>query len=39
MLYYDKKNVPLARQLRKNMTPWENKLWYQFLRTHRRLYR
>ena len=33
MLYYDKKNVPLARQLRKNMTPWENKLWYQFLRT------
>ena len=34
MLYYDKKNVPLARQLRKNMTPWENKLWYQFLRTY-----
>lgn len=33
MLYYNRKNVPLAKQLRKNMTPWENKLWYQFLRT------
>ena len=23
-----------ARALRKNATPWENKLWYQFLRTY-----
>ncbi len=23
-----------ARFLRKNATPWENKLWYQFLRTY-----
>ena len=22
-----------ARELRKNMTPWEKKLWYQFLRS------
>ena len=29
---YDRKNVPLARDLRKNMTPWERKLWYEFLR-------
>ena len=26
--------VPLARQLRKNMTKEERKLWYQFLRTY-----
>ena len=32
MIHYDHKNVKLARQLRKNMTPWEAKLWYQFLR-------
>ena len=29
---YDRKNIPLAKQLRKNMTPWERKLWYEFLR-------
>ena len=29
---YNKKNIPLARNLRKNMTPWERKLWYEFLR-------
>ncbi len=23
-----------ARELRKNMTPWERKLWYDFLRTY-----
>ena len=23
-----------AKQLRKNMTPWERKLWYDFLRTY-----
>ena len=25
-------NIPLAKTLRKNMTPWERKLWYEFLR-------
>lgn len=34
MRAYNKANVPLARQLRKNMTPWERKLWYTFLRTY-----
>ncbi len=29
---YNKNNIPLAKQLRKNMTPWERKLWYEFLR-------
>ena len=29
---YNKSNIPLARQLRKAMTPWERKLWYEFLR-------
>ena len=29
---YDHTSVQLARELRKNMTPWENKLWYRFLR-------
>ena len=32
MKNYNKKNIPLARSLRKNMTPWERKLWYEFLR-------
>ena len=32
MKAYDKKNIPLAKELRKNMTPWERKLWYEFLR-------
>lgn len=32
-LDYDKKLIPLAKQLRKNATPQENKLWYLFLRT------
>ena len=31
---YDRRNVPLARKLRKEMTPWERKLWYEFLRTY-----
>lgn len=30
-MHYDHKNVEYARNLRKNMTPWETKLWYQFL--------
>ena len=32
MREYNKNNIPLARQLRKNMTPWERKLWYAYLR-------
>ena len=34
MQYYDRRNVSLAKRLRKDMTPWERKLWYQFLRTY-----
>ena len=26
--------IKLAKQLRKNATPWENKLWYEFLREY-----
>ena len=33
MRTYNPRNIPLARQLRKNMTPWECKLWYEYLRT------
>jgi very-short-patch-repair endonuclease len=29
---YNKDNIALAKALRKNMTPWERKLWYEFLR-------
>ena len=31
---YKKENIPLAKELRKNMTPWERKLWYNFLRSY-----
>lgn len=31
MKLYSKSNIPLAKTLRKNMTPWERKLWYEFL--------
>ena len=34
MKEYNKSNIPLAKTLRKNMTPWEKKLWYQFLRNY-----
>ena len=34
MKAYRKENIPLAKQLRKNMTPWERKLWYLFLKTY-----
>ena len=34
MKAYNKENIPLAKALRKNMTPWEKKLWYQFLRSY-----
>ena len=30
-MHYDHKNVGFARKLRKEMTPWERKLWYCFL--------
>lgn len=32
MISYKKSNIPLAKELRKNMTLWERKLWYNFLR-------
>jgi very-short-patch-repair endonuclease len=32
MKSYKKTNIPLAKELRKNMTPWERKLWYEYLR-------
>ena len=32
MKEYNKANIPLAKALRKNMTPWERKLWYEYLR-------
>ena len=31
-LPYEKDLIPRARQLRKDATPWERKLWYDFLR-------
>ena len=31
---HERKNEELARHLRKNMTPWERKLWYEFLRNY-----
>ena len=34
MKQYNKANIPLAKELRKNMTPWERKLWYEFLRNY-----
>ena len=34
MKEYTKANIPLAKQLRQNMTPWERKLWYNFLRNY-----
>lgn len=34
MIKYDRKNIALAKELRKNMTPWERKLWYEFLRSY-----
>ena len=33
-MYYDGKNKAFAKSLRKNMTPWERKLWYCFLKTY-----
>ena len=31
---YNKNNIPLAKELRKNMTSQERKLWYEFLRSY-----
>ena len=33
-MQHDKNNEILARNLRKNMTPWERKLWYLFLKEY-----
>ena len=30
-LDYNKKNIPIAKDLRKNITPEEKRLWYDFL--------
>ena len=34
MKEYNKSNISLAKELRKNMTPWERKLWFDFLRNY-----
>ena len=34
MKEYNRRNIPLAKALRKNMTPWERTLWYDFLRNY-----
>ncbi len=34
MKEYNKEYIPLAKTLRKNMTPWERKTWYDFLRNY-----
>ena len=31
---HNKKNESLAKQLRSNMTPWERKLWFCFLKDY-----
>ena len=31
---HEKKNETYARQLRKDMTPWERKLWFRFLKDY-----
>lgn len=33
-MYYNNTNVPKARKLRREMTPWERKLWYCYLSKH-----
>lgn len=32
--WYNKSNIPLAKTLRTNMTPWERKRWFDFLRNY-----
>ena len=31
---YNQQNIARAKELRKNTTPWERKLWYDFLRNY-----
>lgn len=31
---YDRNLIPLAKDMRRHMTPQEGRLWYQFLRTY-----
>ena len=33
-MHYDSKNIAFSRYLRKEMTPWERKLWYCFLKAY-----
>lgn len=32
MIIYNSNNLSLGKALRKNMTPWERKLWFAFLK-------
>ena len=34
MREYNRSNIQRAKELRKNMTPWERRLWYDFLRDY-----
>ena len=34
ILHYNNKYISNAKNLRKNMTPWERKLWYCFLKNY-----
>ena len=34
MKKYNEKSTQHAKQLRKNATPWERKLWYEFLKDY-----
>lgn len=34
MIKYNGDLIKKAQELRKNATPWENKLWYEFLRSY-----
>ena len=34
MMEYNKNNIPAAKDLRKNIRPWEKTLWYKFLREY-----
>ena len=33
-MYYNHDHVEYAKKLRKEMTPWERKLWYRFLKQY-----
>ena len=34
MIHYNNTNLKHAKKLRKEMTPWERKLWYLFLKNY-----